>query len=78
MRPELRSLADNSNALSREADVLTGKSPGDKIDGPKLSGVKHSYVSELGNIGPMFRKHSDTIGVIFHLPRAVHSSAFQS
>jgi len=57
---------------------LARESATDEIDRGEVVSANVSHVSIPGNVGPVLRKDSARVLVVFNLPKHLHSGPFQT
>jgi len=77
-KPEAAAFPCESCPFPGEANILTGKSAAQEINGLDGCPVNGSDVSVARDIGPVFGEHSSTVGVDFNLPRDVKTGSFKA
>ena len=75
--PKTGSLSIEPFSLAGIAEILTGKSPTDEINGGEVVGSDFFDIFKPLYIWPMLRQHSPTVRIYFDLPSTLHPRTFK-
>ena len=83
LEEEAGSAGVDAGLLAGDAEVLTGESPADEVDGSDVRFGKAllrdlGYVAEVQNAGPVLRQHPARVGINLRLPDDGHARSLKA